>query len=197
MNYVKVDAQNRDETIAKAAATLLRGGVVVFPTDTVYGIAAHPDFPEAIERIYEIKGRAENKPIALLASKVDAPKNLGAVMPPVAETLAKRFWPGALTLVLDCGDKTEGFRIPDLHLACDIIEACGGLLRVTSANLSGESAQDNLSEELNPILEKSDLVIDGGKCPGGEPSAVVKVTKDGIVTILRDGLGGELKKIRL
>ncbi len=170
-----------------ARKTLSDGGVIIFPTDTVYGIAARPDRPEAIERIYRIKGRDDGKPIALLASNVDAPLVCGAKMPPAAIDLAEKHWPGALTLVLDCDGKTEGFRIPDMPLAIEIIKASGGLLRVTSANFSGDPAQDEITESLMPFCEKCDLVIDSGKCPGGEASTVVRITHAGDVTILRQG----------
>lgn len=175
------------DAINAAAAALLAGGVVVFPTDTVYGLAAHPNHPKAIERIFQIKGRPDSKPIALLASDLSAPARFGASMPPLAHQLASRFWPGALTLVLDTKDSAEGFRIPAFPLARAIIAACGGLLRVTSANLSGHPASNHLSPELAPVCNAADVVIDAGLCPGGVASTVAKISADNSLTILRQG----------
>ena len=102
-----------EETLDAAADVLNRGGVAVIPTDTVYGLAAHPAHPDAVERLYSIKGRDARKPIALLAADADAVAAFGATLPPAAATLAAERWPGALTLVLPCGDDFEGFRVPD------------------------------------------------------------------------------------
>lgn len=99
-------------SIAEAASLLMKGCVVVLPTDTVYGIAAHPGKPEAVARICTIKGRPTGKPIALLASEPEAVEHFGARVPEVAKRLAARYWPGALTLVLPCGEGFEGFRVP-------------------------------------------------------------------------------------
>ena len=170
-----------------AARALLAGGVAIFPTDTVYGIAAHPDHPEALRRVYAIKGRPDGKPVALLAADAEAPARLGAAMPPLARELAAHFWPGPLTLVLDCGGRAEGFRVPDSPLARAIIAAAGGLLRVTSANLSGQPALDEIGPAMEPVCAKCDVVVDGGRCPGGVPSTVVKVAADGTATVLRAG----------
>lgn len=177
--------------VRAVAEALLGGGVAVFPTDTVYGIAAHPDFPEALERIYAIKGRRPDKPVALLASDAEAPQRLGAAMPPVARALARRFWPGALTLVLDVPGGTEGFRVPDSEIARAVLAACGGLLRVTSANFSGEPAARGFAEIPERLLAQCDAAIDGGVCPGGVPSAVVRVGASGAVEVLRAG-GAEI-----
>lgn len=173
--------------IRAAAAALLAGGVAVIPTDTVYGIAAHPSFPEALSRIYAIKGRRPDKPVAFLASDAASPARLGFTMPPVASMLAERFWPGALTLVLDGPSGSEGFRVPDSAVARAVIAACGGLLRVTSANFSGEPAARDFGEIPERLLAQCDAAIDGGVCPGGLPSAVVRVSASGATEILRDG----------
>ena len=175
------------DALRAVADVLLAGGVAVIPTDTVYGLAAHPSFPAAVRRIYEIKGRDEGKPIALLASDADAPLRLGAAMPPAARALAERFWPGALTLVLDTPAATEGFRVPDSPAARSIIAMCGGLLRVTSANFSGEPAPRDFDAIPASFLDLCDASINAGPCPGGVPSAVVKFDAAGAATLLRPG----------
>ena len=170
------------------AVRLLRaGGVVIIPTDTVYGIAAHPDCAGAVARICTIKGRPTGKPIALLAADLASVLAFGAVLPPAARRLAERFWPGALTLVLPCGGGEEGFRVPDHPATCRLLAACGGTLRVTSANLSGAMPAVSAVDALRDIGLEADLVIDGGVCPGGVPSSVVRVGQNGALEILRDG----------
>ena len=165
----------------------MAGGVVVIPTDTVYGIAAHPCQKDAVARICTIKGRPTDKPIALLASDHEAIEHYGAHFPDVAKRLASQYWPGALTLVLPCGDEFEGFRVPAHEGARELIAACGGVLRVTSANLSGEMPATCAVAALKDVGLEADLVLDGGVSPGGVASTVVKIARDGTLTIIREG----------
>ena len=174
-----------EETLDAAAALLNRGGVAVIPTDTVYGLAAHPAHPAAVERLYAIKGRDARKPIALLAADADAVTVFGAAMPSVAATLAAERWPGALTLVLPCGDGFEGFRVPDHAWTRKLLVKCGGTLRVTSANLSGRRPATDAPQALADVGLSADLVIDDGVSPGGVPSTVIKVLPDGTLQTLR------------
>lgn len=184
---IKLTLGNREAVISQAADILTNGGVIVLPTDTVYGLAAHPDFPETVHRIYDIKGRAENKPIAFLASNCETPVRYGAEFSPAAKKFAAAFWPGALTIVADCRGTTEGFRVPDMDITREIIAACGGLLRVTSANLSGEPAATSADHpSVTDIASLCDMVIDNGPCPCGTASTVVR-DLDGTWTVLREG----------
>ncbi len=187
MKRVRVTSASRAGIVADAARILRRGGVVILPTDTVYGIACHPDFPDALRRIYEIKARDAGKPVAFLASDAEAPIRRGAAFSPAARAFAARFWPGALTIVADCGGTAEGFRVPDRPLAREIIAACGGLLRVTSANPSGEPAAATAdAPSVSAIADKCDLVIDDGPADSGIASTVVRDGPDGW-SILREG----------
>ena len=172
---VKADAEGLED----AARVLNAGGVVVIPTDTVYGLAAHPSFPEAVERLYTIKGREAKKPIALLAADETAVREFGYEVP---ETLAKH-WPGALTVVVG----SEGFRVPDHDWTRELLRRCGGVLRVTSANLSGQRAATDAPQALADVGLSADLVVDDGISPGGVPSTVVRVKNDGPHEILRAG----------
>lgn len=182
-----------DESGLKAAADALTGGgIVVVPTDTVYGLAAHPDFPEAVARLAAIKRRDAGKPIALLASDaVGAAKFLGG-MDGQAERIAARHWPGALTMVLpvwEDGTETcrfEGLRVPDHEWTRNLIRLCGGVLRVTSANLAGAKAATDAAATLSGVGIMADVVVDGGTSPGGEASTVAKVC-GGEIEILREG----------
>lgn len=180
MDAIRITPQNREAMISRAAKILRDGGVVLFPTDTVYGLAAHPDHPEALKRIYRIKGRDDGKPVAFLAADAGTPARHGARPSPAARAFAKTFWPGSLTLVLRCEDgKTEGFRVPDNALARDLLAACGGLLRVTSANRSGDPPACAIDAAIAPIAALCDLVIDDGPSRVGVASTVVIDGEDG------------------
>lgn len=176
-----------EETLKTAAEILCNGGVVVIPTDTVYGIAARPDCASAVDRICTIKGRRTDKPIALLAADKESVVVFCEETPEQAIKLMEAFWPGALTLVLPCKGGFEGFRVPDHSQTCELIKACGGTLRVTSANLSGSMPALSAVEALKDVGLEADLVIDDGVSPGGVASTVVKVDKDNTITILREG----------
>ena len=174
-----------EETLDAAADLLNRGGVAVIPTDTVYGLAAHPAHPAAVERLYAIKGRDARKPIALLAADAEAVAAFGAALPPAVAALAAERWPGALTLVLPCGDGYEGFRVPDHAWTRKLLAKCGGTLRVTSANLSGRRPATDAPQALADVGLDADLVVDDGVSPGGVPSTVIKVLMDGTLQTLR------------
>ena len=175
------------ERVNSAARILCNGGVVIIPTDTVYGIAAHPEKVAALSRICTIKGRPTGKPVALLTADKAAVLEFCKTVPFKAEKLMDAFWPGALTLVLPCEDGFEGFRVPDHDQTRELITICGGTLRVTSANLSGSMPAKSAVEALKDVGLEADLVVDGGISPGGVASTVVKVEANDTLTILREG----------
>ena len=179
MRMLSCDEAGLDET----AAVLNAGGVAVIPTDTVYGLAAHPGFQDAVERLYTIKGRESGKKIALLASDAAAVETFGFPLPEKAARLAGSHWPGALTMVLG----EEGFRVPDHAWTRSLLAKCGGVLRVTSANLSGGKAATDAPQALADVGLSADLVVDDGVSPGGVASTVVRVCADGGIEILRKG----------
>lgn len=174
------------KVIAEAAVILQEGGLVVIPTDTVYGTAAHWKNAKAVERLRLIKGRPFDKPIAILASDRMKIEKTGAHFGRNAEKLARRFWPGPLTIVLPVDGGWEGFRIPNHAVALALISAAGGLLRVTSANLSGRNPALTAEEALRELGSGVDLIIDCGPAAGSTPSTVVKIEYEKAV-ILREG----------
>lgn len=178
-----------EKGLAEVAAVLNAGGVAVIPTDTVYGLAAHPAFPDAVERLYTIKGRAAKKPIALLAADVAAVERFGFPLAGEARQLGERHWPGALTLVVEKPDGTisEGFRVPNHDWTRQLLRLCGGVLRVTSANLSGQRPATDAPAALADVGLSADIVVDDGISPGGVPSTVVRVTSGGALQVLRVG----------
>jgi len=175
---------------------MAEGGLVSFPTDTVYGVGAHAFQPDAVERIYVAKIRPRDKAIPILLARAD---DLVLVAEGITETawlLAERFWPGGLTLVLlkkasvpdvvSAGGPTVAVRVPDHPVFLALVAALGAPLAATSANLSGRpsliTAQD-VEAELGWRIE---LILDGGACAGGVPSTVLDLTTDP-PTILRAG----------
>lgn len=183
-----------EDALSEAARILNSGGVAVIPTDTVYGLAAHPAFPQAVDRLYTIKGRETKKPIALLAADASSVTESGFPLSGMAAELARDFWPGALTMVLardssaqgSAFAQTEGFRVPAHCWTRRLIAACGGVLRVTSANLSGAKAATDAKAALEDVGLSADIVVDDGESPGGVASTVVRFDGDSPV-VLRQG----------
>ena len=166
--------------LAAVASVLNGGGVAVVPTDTVYGLAAHPAFPGAVARLYSIKSRSTAKPIALLAADVAGAERFVGV---AAARVGAKHWPGALTVVAH----GEGVRVPDHDWTRRLLAACGGALRVTSANLSGGQSATDASAALASVGLSADIVVDGGVSPGGVASTVVRVADDEGLDLLREG----------
>jgi L-threonylcarbamoyladenylate synthase len=184
-----------DPNAMRHAADVLRhNGLVAFPTDTVYGVGALAFKAEAVQRLYVVKGRATDKAIAVLVARTaDLPK-VAQELTPSAQRLARDFWPGPLTLVVPkhpdlpaavSALPTVGVRFPDHPVARRLLELTGPLA-VTSANRSGEPNALTAEEVLAHLSGRVDLLIDGGRAPGGIPSTVVDCT--GLVPmILRQG----------
>jgi L-threonylcarbamoyladenylate synthase len=184
------------QTLDRAKVVLDRGGLVVIPTDTVYGVAARLDRPEAISRLYVAKGRPEDKPIPVLISSSEHLTWLTRDLPTGAATFAAHFWPGALTIALPrsaavpdlvvAGADTVGLRMPDHPFALALIAACGGALAVTSANRSGEPSLREAAAVAEAIGGAVDLIVDGGTTPGGLASTVIALDDAG-PRVLREG----------
>jgi len=177
-----------EEGIAEAVGVIARGGVVAFPTDTVYGIGVAAEDPSALRRLYALKGRDADKPIPLLLSGVEWLGKVSETASARAWRLAEAFFPGALTLVvplsrrfpkeLNGGRGTVGVRVPDHPIALRLIEACGGFLAVSSANRSGEPPATTAAEVRALFDGAIELILDGGATPGAIPSTVVDTTTE-------------------
>lgn len=176
------------DALERTARLLRHGGVVILPTETVYGLACHPDFPDALERIRALKDRDRDKPFQLLAADTATVRADGALWSSEAERFAAAYWPGPLTLVLPTNKgRTEGYRVPALPLLRRLLLICGGLLRCTSVNLSGHPPARDVTTALGSIGQKVDLVLDGGPAMLGVASTVVAISPEGVPTILRQG----------
>ena len=176
-----------------ALAALRGGGLVAFPTDTVYGVGALAFDGEAIRQIYRVKGRSAEKSIAILVSGREDAGRVATLFGP-AQRLASAFWPGPLTLVvhrdaavpqaIGPGD-TVGVRAPDHQVALELLRSAGPLA-ASSANRSGGKSARTASEVVESLGGRIAVIIDGGVCPGGRPSTVVDCT--GLEPVLlRDG----------
>ncbi|MDD4870733.1 MAG: L-threonylcarbamoyladenylate synthase [Kiritimatiellae bacterium] len=183
---VRQRSAERNDSINRAAGVLRGGSLVIVPTDTVYGVAADARIKDAEEKIYRAKGRERGKPIPILAADIGQVEKYGVEFDRIERKLAEKFWPGALTLVLMTSAGTEGFRVPDYDVALELLRAAGGVLRVTSANVSGEPPALTADEAINVIGGSVELVLDAGRVPGGIPSTVAKV-ENGRVIVLREG----------
>lgn len=184
------------DQIDEAAAVLRAGGIVVFPTDTVYGVGALPGNERAVRKIFRAKRRPPEKALpVLIADEADLAR-IAAAVPPPAKRLAAAFWPGPLTLVLRRApgfrgaglpdDDTVAVRIPNLDVARALLRAAGGALAVTSANISGQPSPRTAQEAAVQIGRGVDLILDGGPCPGGVESSVVDCAREP-VRLLREG----------
>jgi L-threonylcarbamoyladenylate synthase len=164
------------ELIAEATRVIRAKGVIIYPTETLYGLGANPLFPEAMERIYAIKGRAAAKPIPFLIKDEEKLASLVEAVPPLGRELIKRYWPGALTLIfrakkglrppLKGKDGFIGLRISSHPVARRIVEALDAPLTSTSANLAGEEDITDGRQLAQLFGDKVDLIIDSGKVPG-------------------------------
>ena len=176
-----------DAAVALAVAALERGDLIVMPTETVYGLVADPRVPNSVERIYAAKQRDRGKPLQMLVSNVEVIAAMGFTLGTRERRLAERFWPGPLTLVVTSGGRSEGFRVPDLVVARDVIERAGGALRATSANTSGQPPALTAAESVACLGEAAAVVLDGGHVSGGVASTVARVNAQGGIEILREG----------
>jgi tRNA threonylcarbamoyl adenosine modification protein (Sua5/YciO/YrdC/YwlC family) len=172
--------------LSDAVGILQRGGLVVFPTDTVYGVGAVAFDPAAVARIYRAKGRREENPIPVLVDGEEAMDKLSLHPPAGARRLAHAFWPGPLTLVVpkapglpaEVGPgPSVGLRAPDHPVAMRLLRAIGPLA-TSSANPSGKPPTTHAEDVRASLGGTVDLVIDGGEAPGGMPSTVLDCTCD-------------------
>ena len=187
----------RESTSAweEAARIISAGGLVVFPTDTVYGIGCNPYNVAAIEAIFDAKSRSHLKALPLLVADLSVVVEVSTGQNTSAQALAKAFWPGALTLVLPKaaalpealgGGDTIAVRVPDQDGLRGMIALCGGAIAATSANISGLPDALNAEEAAAYLESKVQLIIDGGQARGGIPSTVVNCSGSS-PTVLRAG----------
>jgi L-threonylcarbamoyladenylate synthase len=187
--------------IATAVDVLRRGGLVAFPTETVYGLGADAGNPEAVSRIFAVKGRPRNHPVIVHLAEATAIKGWAAEVPPDAWALAEAFWPGPLTLILPRaeqvpdavtgGSSTVGLRVPAQPLALELLEAFGGGIAAPSANRFGRVSPTTAAHVRADLGADVDLVLDGGACAVGVESTIVDLSWGGPRILRLGGISAE------
>jgi L-threonylcarbamoyladenylate synthase len=187
-------AASSPQAIPRALAVLQAGGLVAFPTDTVYGVGALAFDGAAVESIYVAKDRPVEKAIPVLIGDAGDLEKLGREIPEPARRLAARFWPGPLTILVPkrrdlpeavSATSTVGVRVPD-HEVTRLLLRSAGPLAVTSANISGAQSPVTAQEVYEQLGGRIALILDGGKTPGGVPSTLVDCTSAEL-KVLREG----------
>jgi L-threonylcarbamoyladenylate synthase len=185
--FVNLKHPHRD-AVQEAAKLIRAGSVVAIPTDTLYGLAADPFSAAAVQRVFEAKGRGSDRPLPLIAADVaQIVAHLGT-LPKAAVRLGETFWPGPLTMLIvapgslapqvAAGTGRVGVRVPHDAVARAVCQAVGHPLTATSANISDEPPTSEPDVVENTLGDRIDLMIDGGKTPGGPASTIIDVTVD-------------------
>jgi L-threonylcarbamoyladenylate synthase len=193
MNTEIILASSSD-AITRALKVLRSGGLVAFPTDTVYGVGALVFDGKAVESIYAAKDRPVEKAIPVLLGDAADVERVGTDIPSIARRLADRFWPGPLTILIPkrpdlpqavSTTSTVGVRVPDDEVARALLRAAGPMA-VTSANISGAQSPSTAQEVYKQLGSRIPLILDGGRTPGGVPSTLVDCTTPEL-KVLREG----------
>ncbi len=193
---VKIDPAHPEQAFARCRDVIFEGGVIVYPTDTFYGLGADPRNAAAIRKLFAIKARQQNQPILLLIKDAGQVRNWAAEIPAKAEELMRQHWPGPLTLVfkakehvlpeLSAGTGTIGLRVPGSALTMQLLAFLGTALTGTSANTSGGPSPRTAEEAMEAVGSAVDLIVDGGMTAGGKPSTVVDLSA-GLPRVVREG----------
>ncbi len=175
-----------EQLLAQAAGVLLSGGLVAYPTDTVYGLAADPTNAEAVHKLSEAKNRDPDQPMPHLITSYQRVASVASDVPPAARRLMREFWPGGLTIILRKAQTypstatggTIGLRVPDHPVPRALSRLLGGPITGTSANIAGGPEPLSAADVRAFLGDAVDLIIDGGPCSGGQPSTVIDCTLD-------------------
>mgnify|MGYP003392911071 CR=1 FL=1 len=180
MSVIKIDPANPDKRkIAIAAKVIKEGGLVVFPTETVYGVATNFFDIKAMKRLCSAKARPEGKPFTVHIADIKMIRNTGCSITGAAKKLMAEFWPGPLTIILKSRNgKKIGFRMPADKIALELIRRSGVPVAASSANLSGRPAPVTVEEAMADLEGRIDIVIDGGRTKVGLESTVVDLAAD-------------------
>ena len=195
-NFSEAFSKGTSSSISKAVEILRRGGLVAFPTETVYGLGARVFDPKAISKIFDVKGRAPDNPLIVHVADLNQLALIVNEVPPVAEKLIKAFWPGPLTLILSraanvpqevsAGLPTLAVRMPNHHLALELLRCLSEPIAAPSANRSGRPSPTKAEHVLWDLGDVVDMVLDGGLCSVGLESTILDLTEE-TPKILRHG----------
>jgi L-threonylcarbamoyladenylate synthase len=192
----KIVGADSERNVTRAAQVILNGGVIVYPTETIYGLGANALEAKSVERVYQIKSRPKSNPILVLIPGVDALDELVLDVPDVGRELMEKFWPGPLTIVfkaspivstiLTANSGKLGIRLSSDHFCRELLAICRIPITSTSANLSGEPNPNRIDMINRKVLNAVDLIVDAGELVSQTPSTVVDVTK-GETQMVREG----------
>jgi L-threonylcarbamoyladenylate synthase len=195
MISVKLTNTNADEIIRRAISMIMNGGVISYPTETIYGLGAKYDDENALKRLYGLKQRPHEKTVPIIIGSVEQLSLLTEFVNNTAADLISRFWPGPLTLIFRARSGLNGYvtsnrkvavRIPGASFALDLVRAACFPITATSANISGLPPAHNAAMITDYFADNLDLIIDGGESPTAVPSTLVDVT-DIAPIIIREG----------
>jgi tRNA threonylcarbamoyl adenosine modification protein (Sua5/YciO/YrdC/YwlC family) len=195
---VKINSQEPESSLVTYVAEKLRAGEVLgIPTDTFYGLAADPFNLHAVDRIYEIKSRSRHKPLSLLIESVDQAADMAWPLPEIFYLLARRFWPGPLTIIVKADTKLPlkvtantgnvALRVPAAEVPLAIVRSAGLPITATSANLHGEMECASAMQVRDQLGDCLSIIVDGGQAPGVMPTTIIDLTGDGGWRVLRHG----------
>ena len=199
VEMVKINCATPEPSLIRYAADQIRSGQVLgMPTDTFYGLAADPFNLRAVDRVYEIKSRSRHKPLSLLIEDVDQAEHLANTLPDEFYALAKKFWPGPLTIIVKAASRLPlkvtantgnvALRVPNAKIPLEVIKAAGIPITATSANLSGESECTSAEAVRDQLGVRIPIIVDGGTSPRETASTIVDLTdEEARWKILREG----------
>jgi L-threonylcarbamoyladenylate synthase len=196
---LKINQETPEASLVKYAAEQIRAGQVLgMPTDTFYGLAADPFNLRAVDRVYEIKSRLRHKPLSLLIESVDQAEELTRPLPEEFYKLARRFWPGPLTIIVKAASRLPlkvtantgnvALRVPAAKIPLEVIRTAGIPITATSANLSGAAECTTAVQVRDQLRDRISIILDGGTSPREIPSTIVDLTDDDARwSVLREG----------
>jgi L-threonylcarbamoyladenylate synthase len=196
---IKINQETPEASLVTYVAEKIKGGHVLgMPTDTFYGLAADPFNLRAVERVYEIKSRSRHKPLSLLIEDVDQAEDLARPLPEEFYKLARKFWPGPLTIIVQASSKLPlkvtansgnvALRVPSAKIPLAVVQAAGIPITATSANLSGATECTTAVQVRDQLQERISIIVDGGTSPRDVASTIVDLSADdGNWRVIREG----------
>ena len=196
---IKISSDAPESSLVKYAADQIRAGEVLgMPTDTFYGLSADPFNLRAVDRVYDIKTRSRHKPLSLLIENVDQAEELAKALPEEFYALARKYWPGPLTIIVKAGSRLPlkvtantgnvALRVPNAKIPLAVVTAAAIPITATSANLSGASECTSAEQVHEQLMGRISIIVDGGTSPRDIPSTIVDLTDEGARwRIMREG----------
>lgn len=199
VEIVKINSETPESSLVKYAADQIRSGEVLgMPTDTFYGLAADPFNLRAVERVYDIKTRSRHKPLSLLIASTDQAEELAKPLPEEFYALARKFWPGPLTIIVKAGSRLPlkvtantgnvALRVPNAQIPLAVVTAAAIPITATSANLSGASECTSAEQVREQLEGRINIIVDGGASPRDVASTIIDLTDEATRwRIIREG----------